>query len=285
MCIMHQDYPCGQCHECRASRQQDWITRLLDEAPYWPNAVFFTFTFDDDNLKEYYHDAKNKYKVFQNWLKRLRKTISPFKYFAVLEFGEITGRPHYHAILYFDTGTPEGICRTWSYGHTSYGRLTASRAKYIVKYVLKNDTRKPEIFVSRAKCSLGLGRRKGETYAHGTTTLTTGKKVCTPRYYINRCIRDPNVLTRIKNERQLFAAKKNVVKEKAIADYISNFISEPLMGVHYYGAEPGRPRPMPYNMRRDIAIYHLADQAEKQHETRSRIFGSGKWKHPLKSKL
>lgn len=98
----------------------------------------------------------------QDWLKRLRKAVSPrpVRYFLVGEYGEHSLRPHYHAALFglggcsgnvFGTGEcPCLACsvvrKTWGFGHVMVGTLGPRSAAYIAGYVTKKvrTTWRPE---------------------------------------------------------------------------------------------------------------------------------------------
>jgi hypothetical protein len=77
----------------------------MHEADYWPGkVVFVTWTYDDDHLPPF---ASLRKKDFQDMIKRLRFHLCKdhgsdyrIKYFACGEYGGITNRPHYHAIIF-----------------------------------------------------------------------------------------------------------------------------------------------------------------------------------------
>lgn len=99
-------------------------------------------------------------KDLSNWLKLLRKEISPqrIRYYCVGEYGENTNRPHYHVALF---GYPpcrygrsrysksqlrccvpcDTILRTWKKGQVFVGTLEPHAAQYIAGYVTKKMTK------------------------------------------------------------------------------------------------------------------------------------------------
>jgi hypothetical protein len=103
---------------------------------------FLTLTYDDDHLP----DKGNLVPAdTQKWLKRFRKAIAPKKvrYFLVGEYGEKSGRPHYHASL-FGVG-PEYlpvVQQTWSKGFCSLYEFNETTAQYVAGYIIKKLTRK-----------------------------------------------------------------------------------------------------------------------------------------------
>lgn len=125
---------------------------MLEAYQHGDNA-FATLTYADDNQIEL--DLKH----LQDFLKRLRKHVYPRKirYFAVGEYGDKTGRPHYHLALFgfpscqFHQTQPRrnGSCCTscdvvrnvWSHGLIQLARLEPASARYIAGYVVKKMTR------------------------------------------------------------------------------------------------------------------------------------------------
>lgn len=127
-----------------------------------------------------------KKKHLSDWLKRLRKTISPHKirYFGCGEYGDESERPHYHAALFGFPGCHYGATRyrrpgwppccpqceiistTWGHGLIYLGEITPESAQYIAGYTLKKMTsntderlegREPE-FARMSTRNGGLGR-------------------------------------------------------------------------------------------------------------------------------
>ena len=88
------DLPCGKCEGCRISKKREWGIRCYHEAQTHPVSTFITLTYDDDNCPQ----AISKQEL-QRFFKRLRKH-GRFRYFACGEYGDITHRPHYHALIF-----------------------------------------------------------------------------------------------------------------------------------------------------------------------------------------
>jgi len=125
------------------------------EAAHHTDNVFVTLTYDDDHLPE---DGSLNPRDVQLFLKRLRVGIAPIKvrYFAVGEYGEQTGRPHYHMALFGYPGCLQGVSnwnksgsccdpcnrlrQHWELGHTYSGVLTDDSAQYIAGYTVKKMT-------------------------------------------------------------------------------------------------------------------------------------------------
>ena len=103
-CFWPPDYilevPCGYCHSCQKSYNNQYRIRLLYELRKYPpgTCLFVTLTFDDDNLKKFSKDTNKAVRLF---LDRLRKDYGKqIRHWFVCEFGTLYGRPHYHGILF-----------------------------------------------------------------------------------------------------------------------------------------------------------------------------------------
>ena len=107
--------PCGRCLGCRAAKSKEWAQRLLNEQAYWRTESFITLTYDDKNLPEGGKLVKSDLQLF---FKRLRKNIDwPIKYYACGEYGDVTFRPHYHAIVFgIDKRDSKNIIKSWDKG-------------------------------------------------------------------------------------------------------------------------------------------------------------------------
>jgi len=92
--------------------------------------------------------------VFQKFMKRLRKSISPtlIRFYACGEYGDNFGRPHYHACVFgydFPDKKPwqqrNGemlyrsalLERAWPFGYSSVGTVTFNSAAYVARYIVK----------------------------------------------------------------------------------------------------------------------------------------------------
>lgn len=88
--------PCGKCTGCLADESLMWSVRCYHESSMYDFNSFLTLTYDDDNLPP---DNKINKPDFQNFLKRLRHEF-PVRYLGCGEYGETTGRPHYHFLIF-----------------------------------------------------------------------------------------------------------------------------------------------------------------------------------------
>lgn len=118
---------------------------------------------------------------WQDFARRARKQIGKFRYFHCGEYGDLEGRPHYHAAIFgwqLNDLVPDGetksgskgysselLEQTWGKGKTQTGELTFESAAYVARYVMKkvNGRKKEEghynIVNEKGKI---LGERKDE---------------------------------------------------------------------------------------------------------------------------
>lgn len=196
-------YPCGKCIECMQARRNSWHIRLLNELKVAQNAIFATFTYDDEcitltenNLMNLdYKDVQRMWKRYRTNYYRKHKENSKLKYFLVGEYGSNTHRPHYHAIIF--NVDVEMLQNMWEYGFSHIGEVNEKSIFYTLKYCLKKthedqfrneyDDRAPE----KALMSKGLGISylTKEMIKYHKNDITRGvtylgnKKMALPRYY------------------------------------------------------------------------------------------------------
>lgn len=137
-------YPCGQCLPCRINRRRLWTHRILLEAIKHEKSCFITLTY----AKEHYPtDGSLNKKHLQLYFKRLREAIKPEKirYYAVGEYGDVSGRAHYHVALFgIGEDSAQVIQANWLYGFSYTGSLTLESSQYIAGYVTKKMTSKDD---------------------------------------------------------------------------------------------------------------------------------------------
>jgi len=159
-------FGCGQCMPCRIKKRREWVHRLTLEQRLHGDASFLTLTYDP-KLKNPHH--KNPIhpeghlvpEHLTNFIKRLRRnfTSNSIRYFAVGEYGERSGHPHYHAIIFgFPTCTGDRCtdsrgykCQAcqiahdaWSAGYIYNGDVTRDSLSYVAGYVTKGWTQENE---------------------------------------------------------------------------------------------------------------------------------------------
>lgn len=162
---------CGQCMPCRINKSRMWSHRIMLETVNSSENTFVTLTYRDEELEDYGDWVATRPvvgnlepKKLQRWFKRLRRFQQhrELRYFAVGEYGDQKGRPHYHIALF---GFPNcvygrtkrnsrGRCvaqtccqncnsvqQTWPFGDIELGELNKDTAQYIAGYVTKKWTK------------------------------------------------------------------------------------------------------------------------------------------------
>lgn len=172
---------CGQCIPCRTNRARVWSHRIELEASLYEDNTFLTLTYDDKHLPK---SGSLEPKALQDFVKRLRRYHEPLslRYFACGEYGDLSERPHYHAIV-FNFPTCERLettynkegkitccrqCRNvekiWLRGRVQLARVSEQSVRYVCGYVVKKMThrldprlhgREPEF--SRMSLNKGIG--------------------------------------------------------------------------------------------------------------------------------
>lgn len=106
------ELPCRNCSECIKLARYEWTNRIVCEAQEYDKMCFLTLTYDNEHLKhsefvdndtgEFFSHSTLFYRDFQLFLKRVRKHFKDTKIRFVVcgEYGSLTYRPHYHAILF-----------------------------------------------------------------------------------------------------------------------------------------------------------------------------------------
>lgn len=199
---------CGQCVGCRVDRTEDWTTRIMHEVSTHELNQFITLTYDDKHLPA---DGSLVKGDFQKFMKRLRKQHGKLRYFAVGEYGDQLGRPHYHAVLFgIDFAdkrphsknehgdqlyTSDTLDRIWGKGHAFYGKVTVQSARYVAKYCIKKvngqladdhyGSRIPEFACMSLKPGIGQSwfDRFGSDVYPSDYVVLNGKKRAPPRFY------------------------------------------------------------------------------------------------------
>lgn len=137
--------PCGRCPPCRRRKQNEWAFRCQQEALDNKMSVFVTLTYDDVHLPlSDSGEATLCKRHLQKYFKDLRYWLGDIRYFSCGEYGDSFGRPHYHALVFYNGSKRfdevDVILRDrWKYGisKVDYG-ITPANAKYVCKYSMKS---------------------------------------------------------------------------------------------------------------------------------------------------
>lgn len=183
---------CRNCANCLAKRAAHWRLRALTEYSQSPRTWLGTLTFNPDAYHALLTAARaiegrqgfdfdalsdseksaalNRHggKHLTDWLKRLRKEGSRFRYMAVVEFGELNGRLHYHVLMH-EVSTDgllrhAALKRQWSLGFSDFKLVTDKRgATYAAKYLAKSK-------LARVRASIAYGSPRSVFIADGTAS-------------------------------------------------------------------------------------------------------------------
>ncbi|UPW40820.1 replication initiator protein [Sigmofec virus UA08Rod_6706] len=160
------ELPCGRCEACLKRRSDDWCFRLEAEYENCDSAIFFTLTYNDDNLpiKSVYDPNRHvevesefsdegivqfkkggfvKIATFdrdhiRTFTKAIHNRGFKCRFFIVGEYGPQTLRPHYHGIIFnfplrvdkFD----DLLHEIWTKGFSSCAPVNSARIHYVAKY-------------------------------------------------------------------------------------------------------------------------------------------------------
>lgn len=163
------EFRCGGCDACLGYRRKVWAARICLEAQLHPASSFATLTYAEDpwTLRK---------KDFQDFMKRFRWRLGDAKvrYFACGEYGDVSMRPHYHA-MFFGVDAARGeqfVSESWQHGFIQVREFTIQRAMYLAGYVLKKMTRDDDERLEGREpefrlCSLrpGIGRGAADVLA------------------------------------------------------------------------------------------------------------------------
>lgn len=170
------EVPCGGCIGCRLDKSRTWAARCMHEAQLHQDNSFLTLTLDDGyynriiTVKDRFGKRRRTTIIRPNltvgtegaatlnpdqlelFWKRLRKAGFKTRYYAVGEYGDATGRPHYHAIafgLFFKDRklysskdgihlyTSKTLNEIWGHGNCWIGDVTFESCAYVARYVMK----------------------------------------------------------------------------------------------------------------------------------------------------
>jgi hypothetical protein len=117
--------------------------RIILESKLWDHNSFVTLTYNGGSLPA---DRSVHKDELQKFIKRLRKNSGlQFRYFAVGEYGDESGRAHYHLILFgFPYVYDEYVEKSWHFGISQTLPMEPGAAGYISGYVSKKLTKDDE---------------------------------------------------------------------------------------------------------------------------------------------
>lgn len=142
--------PCMKCKPCRDAYAKDWGVRCTLEAQMHKFNYFLTLTYDDAHV---FHGGKSD---FTSFLKKLGYELNGKpnrpKFFGCMEKGELTGRLHFHCVLFLDHPlvlknpaklgsfyhySCDLLDRCWGNGFVDVAEFESDCARYVAKYATK----------------------------------------------------------------------------------------------------------------------------------------------------
>lgn len=224
---VRHEVPCGQCIECRIHRSRHMALRCVHELKFHERSCFLTLTYRDSELVWGSQVPTLFPRHLQLFMKRLRRFYPDvrIKFFACGEYGDKSGRPHYHVILFgldfYDDRKVDAVAssadykmyrsaildRVWTHGDCLLGDVTFDSIAYCARYTLKKLTGKGSSFYEaldiepefsrvsrggRLKGSVGLGADYFDSFSSDffprDFALIPGKDVrlSVPQYYSRR---------------------------------------------------------------------------------------------------
>ena len=142
---------CGQCYGCRLESSRIWALRCLHESKIHDYNEYITLTYDEESLQKLKYPDSTEMEHLKKFWKKLRKKNN-IRYYACSEYGEETGRPHYHAIVFglklddkkyyktvdnYKLYNSAYLNRTWGHGNVIIGNVTFESCAYVARYVMK----------------------------------------------------------------------------------------------------------------------------------------------------
>lgn len=222
--------PCGDCYECRQSRQNGWIFRLYQEAIVSESAYFVTLTYEDEHLM-YNGDgipSLSRWEI-QTFIKKIRRenakhTDAKLKYYIAGEYGDMTMRPHYHIIMFNlhnelkkdiklkDGKITDVFTQIWKKGNTTIDECNMATLTYSTKYIMKQRKHRKafqevQLEPPFSLMSKGLGlnwltpemKRKIHNEVQLFATFN-GIKIPLPRYFRDKIFTSNEDKSRVKRE-------------------------------------------------------------------------------------
>ncbi|UDN67625.1 replication initiator protein [robinz microvirus RP_76] len=217
------EIPCNNCMGCKLERSRQWAVRMLHESKCWSQNSFLTLTYSDEEIPT---DYGLNLRHFQLFMKRLRFSLpQKIRFYACGEYGDTTGRPHYHAIIFnYDPAdkikhavingnlhyTSESLSEAWTHGFATTADVTFDSCAYVARYVTKKiksadnfgadryyrlspvdlqmHSVKPEFSVMSRMPGIGhtyTQKFKNDYYPSGFIVVD-GVRQAPPKYYLNQ---------------------------------------------------------------------------------------------------
>lgn len=182
--------PCGKCRGCLANKRKDWAIRMYHESLYHEQNCFLTLTYATPPEKLSVPDT-------QRFMRKLIKRVPNVRYFMCGEYGEKTGRPHYHAVIFgadfLGASYPiDGVMygnklleNIWGHGQVTIGNLTMASACYVAGYVNKKlgDTDTFQTMSKRPPIGYQWAVDNQDTLRRNEKVIIEGSELPIPKVY------------------------------------------------------------------------------------------------------
>lgn len=247
------DVPCRKCIGCRLDYSRQWADRLMIELQRHESAWFVTLTYDENNVPHAVRPSTGEIEPYstlvkrdcQLFMKRLRKAhlkLYPdnhLMYYLAGEYGETSGRPHYHAIIFdlvlndlqlwsksngFQYYVSEWLQSIWKFGRVIVAAVTWETCAYTARYIVKKQfgknakevyfengilpefslvSTKPAISKTYFEETILQSKIFGNVDEVNLSTTSGGKKVKFPKYWDRLYEKvDPDRLLEVKEFRK-----------------------------------------------------------------------------------
>lgn len=227
---------------------------MIHESKLYDQNCFLTLTYSDQAVPtDYSLDLRH----LQLFIKRLRKSLPQrIRFYACGEYGDLLGRPHYHAII-FNHDFPDKkhfkiindkphytsdlLTNLWQHGHATTADVTPQSCAYVARYVTKkinaNDQYgfrryyrlspidgqyhfvKPEFAVMSRRPGIGftyVEQFKSDFYPSGFVVVD-GVKQAPPRYYIGKLTEEEQTKIKRAARRKALIFKPHTTTERRLA--------------------------------------------------------------------
>lgn len=135
-------FSCGKCRACKLRKvNEKMIISIFAANEYKTKGQFLTLTFNDEHLPDGLDHS-----IIAAFMKRLRRLdgTPDVKAFIAGEYGEKSGREHWHILFYNHKYDLELVRKAWrhprtkeSFGFVYDGTLTPKSMKYVSGYINK----------------------------------------------------------------------------------------------------------------------------------------------------
>lgn len=209
--------PCGKCHGCKSDQALMWSIRGYHESTLHTQNSFLTLTYDNKHLPP---DHKINKKHLQDFFKRVRSSGVKLRYIACGEYGGVTKRPHYHAIIFgkdwLEDSYPvtdtlyshTGLQDQWSMGYITIAPVTMASICYVCGYVNKKIDDEDTFNLMSRRPGIGhdwLTKYKSDIVRTGVVSIE-GQQYQVPKRYL---VWEEEEFEQLKKERLKYAREKN----------------------------------------------------------------------------